>query len=106
MQIFESWVKFKEAGRCLARLCVTSKMGQCRRETAINCRKGRVLAEGFLGYSDRFVETTKLDKRHPHSYERQVALRSTPHAEWLDGKSRAFARQLAVTRGRQVKDAV
>ena len=51
---------------------MTSKMGESRRETAVSCRIGGVLALGFLRYDDGLVKPTKLNKSRPHSTKRHV----------------------------------
>ncbi len=65
-------IDLKQTRRRLTGLCITSEMGESRRDTAVSPRIAGVLTLGFLPCDDGLVKATKLNKGIPHPGERCV----------------------------------
>jgi len=64
-------IDLKHARRCVARLSVTSEMGEGGREAAVSYQI-EILTKGFLQYDDSLVKASKLNKGLPNASKRRV----------------------------------
>src|SRR5215475_15902856 len=65
-------IELQHARRCLARLRITSEMGESGCETAVSWRKGGILTKTLLPCDKGFVKTTKLNIGISHPNKRAV----------------------------------